>query len=289
MRGKPVRDRTIRKEQEIFDELAHLCTSPGYVHAIAHFCVRDNAIPTGDNFTSQDVLDHHSASRLIRTELSTLIGLLIKKPIDFGLPQLAVVVRYMSRTERLLKELHKSLTSPWRQNFDPGRAGGDASDPFSTAGAMREPIFYGGDSAYNFQYRDFAPIKYAADGPWLEQQRGFSIIAASAVFDALGHIQLDRINEMINQLRSTRPDNFSLLPAFTFSANEISKHCDIFPEVISRILDAFCVPDGNENTEFLSLQDFNIFNAAPLLRLDHDTYVMFLHYSLLEALYESPF
>jgi len=35
----------MRPEQEIFDELAKVCSSPGYIHAIAYLCFRDNMIP----------------------------------------------------------------------------------------------------------------------------------------------------------------------------------------------------------------------------------------------------
>ena len=34
----------MRSEQEIFDELATLCASPGYAHAVAFLCWRDNMI-----------------------------------------------------------------------------------------------------------------------------------------------------------------------------------------------------------------------------------------------------
>jgi hypothetical protein len=32
----------MQPEQVVFDELAELCVSPGYVHAIAYLCYRDN-------------------------------------------------------------------------------------------------------------------------------------------------------------------------------------------------------------------------------------------------------
>ena len=34
----------MRSEQVIFDEMAALCASPGYAHAIAYLCSRDNMI-----------------------------------------------------------------------------------------------------------------------------------------------------------------------------------------------------------------------------------------------------
>lgn len=73
----------VRKEEEIFEELGKLCASPGYVHAIAHICFRDNVIAYKDEMKAEDMQHMFSRSRLIRTEVSTLIGLLVKKEIDF--------------------------------------------------------------------------------------------------------------------------------------------------------------------------------------------------------------
>jgi hypothetical protein len=49
------------------------------------------------------------------------------------------------------------------------------------------------------------------------------------------------------------------------------------------------LPIDNRNPGFNGLSDFNITNAAPLLQRDDQEFVLFQHYTLLEALYESPF
>ncbi|WP_350541884.1 hypothetical protein, partial [Psychrobacter sp. CAL495-MNA-CIBAN-0180] len=70
-----------RKESEIFKELEVLCQSTGYIHAIAYFCFRDNTIRYADEVKPEDVLQQFSMERLVRTEISTLIGLASKKNI----------------------------------------------------------------------------------------------------------------------------------------------------------------------------------------------------------------
>jgi hypothetical protein len=47
-------------------------------------------------------------------------------------------------------------------------------DPFAKAAAMREPIFYGAESAWGSQYRDFAVQRYARDADWLQKNKGFT-------------------------------------------------------------------------------------------------------------------
>ena len=76
----------IRAEKEIFDELAGLCASPGYAHAVAYLCFRDNMIRYSGEMKAEDMQHLFSKSRLIRTETSTLIGLMLKNPIDYTLP-----------------------------------------------------------------------------------------------------------------------------------------------------------------------------------------------------------
>ena len=58
---------------------------------------------------------------------------------------------------------------------------GDSLAPFLRAGAadfgeaLREPIIYGPESAYESQYLDLAIDRYSADNAWLSSNRGFSI------------------------------------------------------------------------------------------------------------------
>ncbi|MFG1491857.1 hypothetical protein ABMA58_21580, partial [Oceanospirillum sp. HFRX-1_2] len=73
----------IKNGQELFDELESLCRSPGYLHAIAYFCFRDNTIRYKDGeMVVDDVIQQFSLERLVRTEISTLIGLACKGKIN---------------------------------------------------------------------------------------------------------------------------------------------------------------------------------------------------------------
>ena len=68
----------MRSEKDIFNDLAALCASPGYVHAIAYFCYRDHVVGFGDELKAEDYSKLFSMDRLIRTEISTLIGLMLR-------------------------------------------------------------------------------------------------------------------------------------------------------------------------------------------------------------------
>ena len=133
-----------RPESQIFDDLGNLCTQAGYAHAIAAFCFRDNVITYDDALMGQHLLKMHSRDRLIRTEISTLIGLMAKRPLDFTMPGTDVIEAYMNHTESLLHELHLALNSEWTAGLTEAQLIGKAFNPFERTAALREPIFYGG-------------------------------------------------------------------------------------------------------------------------------------------------
>ena len=83
----------MRSEQEIFDDLTTLCRSKGFIHAIAQIWFRDNFVRFRDELTEEDMAKLFSESRLIRTEVTTLIGLMMGAPIDFTLPAPKIVLR----------------------------------------------------------------------------------------------------------------------------------------------------------------------------------------------------
>ena len=277
----------MRPEQTIFEDLAKLCSSAGYVHAIAYLCFRDNMIAYSGEMKSEDMQHLFSSTRLIRTETSTLTGLLIKSDIDYTLQSPSVMQQYIDKTESLLEEIHKSISALMWRGFGPKEV--KNFDPFDNGAALREPIFYGGESAYSFQYRDLSPRKYSKDDEWLKVNKGFSIQAARDVVRAVGRVLDEKAVSVMEELPDIPPDQWTLLPTRTFTALEISEHTHLELVTVNNVLSAFTLPDGERNDQFSALSNFNVVNAFPLIRVAEDTYVLFHIYSLAEALYESPF
>lgn len=284
-----MRNHKARSEHAVFEELAELCTNPGYVHAIAYFCYRDNMIGLSEEMTEDDMVASYSPTRLIRTEISTLIGLMVKAEVNYVLPAPSAMQHYITETERLLEELHFSMSQAMWQPFAEGSIADSAIDPFESGEALREPIFYGGESAYDFQYRDLATLKYAADNPWLESHKGFSIDVAEKVIHALKKIQSEQISETLNSFKGLPSDDWTILPGFIFDVANVSIAAGLDAELVTRVLNAFTTPVAERNLEFKALHDFNIVNATPLLYTQDGRYLALQAYSLSEALYESPF
>jgi hypothetical protein len=273
-----------RGEQYVFADLSDLCSAPGYIHAIAYLCFRDCSIRYADEVRPDDMRHLFSRDRLLRTELSTVIGLVAKRQIDFTLPPADTLELYIERTDSLLLELHEVLA----RGFRLPKAEGVVCRETIPSDALREAIFYGGESAYSYQYRDFAVAKYAQDREWIAATKGFSIEAAVEVLRAVTRLQEERTISVLQSFSETPPHQWTLLPAFEFSAEEIGNRSGIEPKIVNSVLRAFTVPEGETNDGFKSLNDFNVANALPLLQ-HGDRFVMFQVYSFAEALYDSPF
>lgn len=278
-----------RPEKDVFSDLAALCISPGYIHAIAYLCSRDNSIGIGETLTPNDIAEKYTPQRLIRTEISTLIGLLVRQPIDFSLPNQLTFQKYIETTETLLEELHWSMAFEGFGSKSVVELVEKQINPFANGQSLREPIFYGGESAYAFQYREFSQEKYSNDDDWLKANKQFSIEDAANFAQALASFLNEKQLKQIKSLQDIPKEQWTVLPAYKFSAEEFSSHSNIDLRKVEAILDAFSFPHSNRNNSFISLSDYNATNAQPIIRYGSDGYILLQYYSLVEALYESPF
>ena len=286
----PIPRGTARSEQDVLVELKALCAKPGYVHAVAALCFRDNMLTYADRVTEADLRNRFDPSRLLRTEINTLLGLMLKTPTDWKLPSPEVLGEYVVASDQLLQELHEAMSGA----FSLGEAlaalkQGEHVNPFDSGDAMREPIYYAAESAYNFQYLDLAAQRYAADADWLQANVGFTIAHACSVAEAADRVLMDRFPDFVMALRELPPDQWSMLPAFYLTPSEVGAYAGLEPELVERVLLKFTVPDGDMNHQFAALQDFNQITATPLLRSPSGEFVSLQNYALAEAIYDSPF
>ncbi|MBB4099377.1 YecA family protein [Sphingomonas kyeonggiensis] len=279
---------TPRREDEIFEDLAKMAAEPGYAHVIAGFCTRDNFTWYSDEIRAEDLSHLYSRSRLIRTEMFTLIGLLVRFDPDFDAPPPAHSAALVERTEALLSELHMSMSRPW---FEEIRAAMEASvpvNPWQGGDAMREPIFYGGEAAFAFQNCDFAARKYAADDNWLIANRGASINDMIVVAKVIGELQNERLGAAF-KAGATPLDDPRVLGAFVFTVDDLAARSTLSAETIAACVNAFAFPREHGNSSFKALHDFNAVNGSPILTIDSERFLLFHFNALAEALYESPF
>lgn len=277
----------VRSEAEVFGDLAALVREPGYAHAIALICNRDNLVTYIREMKASDLQKLFSYERLIRTEITTILGLLAHGPIDVTQPNASTIQEYVDRTDRLMKELHEAIGHPmWQTMFDAAKEGEHELDIWRGE-ALREPIFYGGESAYSFQYRDLSLEKYRADDPWLIQNKGFSIDHAQSIARTMCALLDEKATRAFAEIKKSGVSSASLLSAFEQSPDEIASRTGIPLPQVQAFFDAFTM--RGDNQQFREVADFNALNATPLLPTGRGTYLLFQHYGIYESLYESPF
>lgn len=279
----------MREESAIFGDLSVICTSPGYVHALAYLCFRDSVIRYSDEMRVQDMDHLFSMEHLIRTERSILIGLMVQQPIDWALPDAKTTQHYIDETERLLKELHESMSGPTIEDLRKALESGTKTNPFEKGSNLREPIFYGGESAYSFQFRDLSVPKYRADDPWLERHKGFTIQSARDVVHALVKLQNEKFTSIMASLANQCPEEWTFLPCFDFSTDELAEVSGIDIELIELVVNAFVLPSTGTNASFLAVDDFNAVSAMPIISIGAGRLLLLEQYTLEQSLYESPF
>lgn len=276
-----------REESQILEDLATLAASPGYVHAVAHICHRDNVIHIKGNLKPSDMDRLFSRERLIRTELTTLIGLMAKNPLDLSEQSADVVEGYVRRTDILMEELHNAMSYPMLASmFEAVKGGTRPPDPWRGHG-MREPIFYGTESAYAFQYRDLVPEKYGADDDWMLEAKGFTSGQARTIAKTMCALMDDKGTRLFADARTTKAQPQTWLPAFEFSSNEVAFRSEVARDVVDAFFRVFSFT--GDNAAFKEVGDFNEVAARPLLPTGRGTVLLFSHYAICEALYESPF
>jgi hypothetical protein len=283
-----------RAERDIFNNLAQLSTTPGFVHALSWISLRDNYVIFDGAMDGETLATSYAPGRTVRTEFSTLLGLMIRQPIDLTEPPPAEIQALLDRTNTLLEELHARLGRPMLDSLiEVAKAAQVAESkcppsPFTRADVLREPIFYGGESAYSFQYRDMALERYAADEKWLLENKGFRIADAQAMADAISKLQNIKIMDTLSCLKSGTSHFSSLLSGFTTTAEEIAAHCTLPKEMVQVMLSAFSVT-APSNQDFTSLGAFNVVNACPIVALPDGRYIALQTYGIVESLYDSPF
>jgi hypothetical protein len=214
---------------------------------------------------------------------------MVQQEIDWSLPDAKTIQHHIDETVKLLKELHESMSWPLIEELRDAFESGKMANPFEKGSNLREPIFYGGESAYSFQFRDLSVQKYRADAPWLEKQMGFTIQFARDVVHALVKLQNGKFTSIQASFPDQSPNEWTFLPCFVFTTDELADASGMDREQVERVVNAFALPDGERNLSFRVIDDFSVVSAMPIIPIGDGRLFMLEQYSLEQSLYESPF
>ena len=273
-----------RREHAVFADLRRLCRSPGYIHALAAICARNDWITASGQLQPEDFSGQYGPQHLTRTEVSPLLGFLIRQPIDDTYPRSSVLKHYISETQFLLKQFHRAVA---QASIAPllDLPSADGPSPATNLAPLREAMLYTGDSAYHFQYLDFATRRYAEDNAWFLRALGASVADFETVLRSIVTIQQRKFEAA--PLGSNRRPHHAILDMFTLVTSEIVAESGVDSQRVEMILDRFAV-EPPANAHFQGIHDFNEIMEKPLVRRTQSTYILFQFYTLMESFYTSP-
>jgi len=274
-----------RTESEVFEALRLLCARPGFVHALAHICWRDKTINYLGAITADDLMPTYSRDRLIRTETAVLIGLMVQQPLAMDAIDAQTLQTYVSEADALLAEMHEALNAPITARIRGHLAAPGAADPLPEGAFLRESIFYAAESAYFFQFRDFAPLRYGQDDEWLARHKGFTMAQAQSLVTAVSTVLNEQLVDAIDRYVATQ-DHSAILSAFVVRSDAVKDTCGAEQQVVDKVLGAFTLTTHNEN--YRVIDDYNEASTFPLLPIEQGAFLVFDTVALYQSLYESP-
>ena len=278
----------MRTEEAIFEELGALCTQEGYIHALTIICYQNNFVSFDDALTTDVLAKIYDKENLIRSEITTLIGLMMRAPIDFSIPSVSDTHQFLARTVSILNELHQAIIASAKDSISHDGAS-LTDDVFASPEALREMIFYSAESAYTHQYRDIAPQKYSDDSEWLLLNGGIKLDVGYDVCRSILKIVDRKMRETIEHSMDIPLEQWTLLPGFVLSCQELARETKHPIEDVRAFVDAFTLAHDHRNPSFRTLQDFNEAYAYPFIRKSSDEVILLQYYGLVEAVYDSPF
>lgn len=279
---------TDREDSAIFAELEQLSHEPGFIYSFCLMVARFLWMST------DDIAEINWTERPNQEELSLLLGLLVKRPIRLDvIPSDEVVLEQAQRAIDLLEELHLFLSSPV-----PTSNGSVADDPdrltelsqqyedwMSSGRGMVEPIFYGGQGAYGFQFLEMASKRYAADKQWIQEHIGASLKAFSEIAKSLELLTLERLRAIEPGI-ALKEECRAVLHAMTFGPNDIPPTSRQFLEHFIR---AFSFTSGDINAEFNAIASYNEVHARPVMALGGGQFCIPIFPNLPKAIYDNPY
>ncbi|MCP2005982.1 UNVERIFIED_ORG: uncharacterized protein YchJ [Buttiauxella agrestis ATCC 33320] len=261
-----------KTESEVFSELESLCTSHGFIHGLALLSCMNNITLYEEEISSEDMQHLYEKERLIRTEISTVAGLLLKSEIKTDYPGVDVLSKLYEDVNTSLAVLHSAMFSA------------EKDGEYDNA-MIKESIFYAAESAYDFQYLDMAAEKYSLDDAWFLEEMGFTCADMVSVGRCIESIIGRQVSDFLR--RSHGILNDEVLNAYELPIDLIVTETGLSDSKVKTIIDLFS-STGLSNESFKSMSDFNVFNAKPII-LVGNKYYCFSDYSLAQSIYETPF
>ena len=278
-----------RDIESIVADLDRLCQEDGFVYTVllSAYCAL---------FALPDmVVDIDWSLRPNHQELGFLLGLMVKHPLSLTQPSsVETFNRQNNSAHDLLEELHRALSSETNNavvgskehvDGDP-RSRNELTDEWLRTGiGMIEPIFYGEEGAYNFQYADLAAKRYGRDADWIERHLGTSLQSVIEISLHLRQLLEERAScfEFTHKLQDMCD---RLLEIFLVHIEDLRGISD---NAVAAFLKKFSLKPGRANLGFGAIGGYNEIHSRPAILVGDTTFLFPIQFYLDKSIYESPY
>lgn len=254
-------------------EIEGITQHPGFWSALPY------VVFTNLHLSVSEVSTINWYEKLTIGEITFLIGLALKSPIDDIILTEEESRQVASKLNESFKELHNVYTKRMLAKFTPERVNQSFREFFGTGEMIEEPIFYGGSGAYDFQYLDLARISYKEDSEWLKENTGLTIDEMVELAKGIHLFLTVKIN-------TREKEGESLRYALTISTKEFREE---FRENLERFLQLFSCKPGDLNQNLNKPGDYNIAESHPIIEISKGEYFVPVSFNLARSIFESPF
>ena len=273
-----------RNRADIILDLERLTREEGFLYTFCALVVDSLFFPA----TEASEIDWHE--RLNTQELSYLLGLMVKNPINEDhLPTYHHYQRQFASARRLMEELQETYfsnaISRIINNPMPTTMTAEANTSDFNDDAMVEAMFYGANSAHDISYLEMALKRYKQDSGWLHDYLGLPFEEVISIAKTIKELTAEQYRHR-SYAKSFQEHCQQLLSVFTFQPDGIST------EENSRIVKCFkrftSIP-GQTNCAFREPGQYNAVQSNPLIKLSDDRFFVPVVFDLMESIYLSPF
>jgi hypothetical protein len=184
----------MRRTDEIIKDVRELVGAKGYIYALCMILFEDFSVFV------EELHKVNIEKRLSNNEAYLLLGYLIQNSVDFRIPENpGELFRMKNDTYNLMEELHKSFMQPFFDELKKIVTSDPISDRFAKekkdfyqGDMLKEPIFYSGTGAYDFQYLNFLEKKYKYDIEWLNKNKKLDLKETICIIGQIKNILYEK-------------------------------------------------------------------------------------------------
>ena len=273
-----------RNRADIILDLERLTREEGFLYTFCALVANSLFFPA----TEAAEIDWHE--RLNTQELSYLLGLMVKNPInEEHLPTLHDYQRQFDSARRLMAELQETYFSNAISRIINNTMQTTMPDEANTSDfndeTMVEAMFYGSNSAHDISYLEMAANRYKHDVNWIYEYLGATPDEVISIVNKIKELTAKKYNNL-DYSKSFHEYCHQLLYVFTFRPGDISKEDN---GRIIKCFAAFTSIPGQTNGAFNEPGQYNTVQSHPLIKLSDNRFFVPVVFDLTESIYLSPF